>query len=138
MRAPRIVVMLVVGVLTALLGLMEEAAALGIPAATAGGGRDGYLATPTFELASDTYAVTAEELALVPAPGRWAPWGDRLDLIVGCNRWVYRVIAYAALMTDTYPPFRLDPGADEPHPALPTPTSGPSETQQPARSSRGT
>jgi hypothetical protein len=36
------------------------------------------------------------------------------DLVMGINRWVYRVIAYVALMTDRYPPFNLDQGANEP------------------------
>ncbi len=32
---------------------------------------------------------------------------DIFELVIGMNRWSYRVVAYASLMTDQYPPFRL-------------------------------
>ena len=47
------------------------------------------------------------------------------DLVMGMNRWCFRVVAYAALMTDRYPPFRLDMGDREPPSAETVVTAGP-------------
>lgn len=88
---------LIVGVLTS--GLVWWTTELGESdaAARAGGGLIGVLVF----VAALVLAVT----------GRYP--GGLYDLIMGLNRWVYRVWAYAGLMTDEYPPFRLDPGGPE-------------------------
>lgn len=46
------------------------------------------------------------------------------DFVMGLNRWCYRVLAYVALMTDRYPPFRLDTGGADVPSAPPAQAAG--------------
>jgi Domain of unknown function (DUF4389) len=55
------------------------------------------------------------------------------DFVVGMDRWALRVGPYVALMTDRYPPFRLDMGGTDPV-SLPP---GPTPPHSPAASAAG-
>ena len=74
-------------------------------------------------------------------------WRGIFDLLLGLNRWIYRVIAYVALMRDEYPPFHLDMGPVDPGelpvpayagPAAGGPAVGPADRQSRRRARRRT
>jgi hypothetical protein len=52
------------------------------------------------------------------------------DFVLGMDRWALRVAAYTALMTDRYPPFRLDLGGTDPG-SVPMRPVGPPPTGMP-------
>ena len=66
------------------------------------------------------------------------------DLLMGLNRWGYRVAAYVGLFRDEYPPFRLDQGpgpVDRRRPGSGTPVperaSSPGQESGPGPDGRG-
>ncbi|MDH2426355.1 DUF4389 domain-containing protein [Sphaerisporangium sp. TRM90804] len=85
-------------------------------------GDDADASVASFSLVGVGVTIVAISLAV---RGR-APRGLR-DLLVGVARWSLRVVAYVALLTAQYPPFRLDQGDTE-SPVDQTGSSDPSDS----------
>ena len=68
-------------------------------------------------------ALLAVIAMVITAVKREYPQG-LFDFIMGMNRWCFRVLAYAALLRDEYPPFRFEPGGADPRSAPPAGASG--------------
>jgi hypothetical protein len=68
-------------------------------------------------------------MVYVAVKGEYPP--NLFDFIMAMNRWCFRVLAYAALMRDEYPPFRFDQGGVDPGSTTPpvAPKAGGGTTQ---------
>jgi len=75
-------------------------------------------AVPTLRLAGGLTGVLALIAGVTLAVTRSYP-DSIFRFMMGMYRWSWRVAAYAMLMRDEYPPFRLDMGPDEPVPGTP-------------------
>jgi hypothetical protein len=80
---------------------------------------DGYESTAGFSLLGFLVCIAGVSLLVTHKYPQ-----SLFDLVVGLNRWVFRVVVYVALMRDEYPPFLLEQGAHEGedlgHPPVPT------------------
>jgi hypothetical protein len=74
-----------------------------------GAGWGGWVGDPGGGLIGILVLIAAVALLFT---GRYPPGLYRL--VIGLNRWVFRVIAYVTLMRDEYPPFQLDSGGTDP------------------------
>ena len=77
-----------------------------VVATTMQDGRAVSYSTPSLIGASVLIAAIAMLFTTRYPPGLFA-------LALGINRWGFRLLAYVALMTDQYPPFRLDQGSND-------------------------
>jgi Domain of unknown function (DUF4389) len=80
-------------------------------------GSGSYVASRTDEWGAGFHAGLIGLLVLIAGfalvfTGRYPP--GIFSFVLGLDRWVARVAVYVGLMTDRYPPFRLDQGGDEP------------------------
>ena len=79
----------------------------------AGGWGMGWGGAPRAAGGTGVIAILALVAVIATAIRREYP-ASLFDVIMGMNRWCYRVLAYTALMRDEYPPFRFDGGGTDP------------------------